>query len=420
MRLSIGAMIVIGLAYVFITPPMKVPDETLHFFRSAAIARGHMIPNGGGRPDSASIPQGLKTLVWVMSWVDKNGKFNKPQYEAAIRIPLEPVKEPTVEFPSWYTPVPYLPQAFAFGVARIANIRPLIAFYAGRVFNLAVALTLIAIAMRVATSYRNIIAATALLPMSIFELASFSADAMTFALAVLFTALLVEGGGTAALIVVAFLLGVCKPAYFLLAFLVFAIPGRTLRSKVGVLASMAIATVVAFWYAHMAAYQQRGGMPIDPASQLACVIHDPMRFARLAVADIAGHSRYYLEGLIGRFGLNEFSLPIAVVILEILTLFAAALTIKRTLTPVGRLVATAIVIATVAGVMLSQYMVWSIVCGDAIEGVQGRYFLPILPLALLAIGFSIPRLRLDARVIAAIALVCNAFAFVAILRRYWI
>ena len=94
---------------------------------------------------------------------------------------------------------------------------------------------------------------------------------------------------------------------------------------------------------------------------------------------------------------------------------------RRTLPPTlaARCVAIAIVIATIAGIMLSQYMIWSIVCGDAIEGVQGRYFLPILPLALLAIGFSIPRLRIDARVIAVIAVVCNAFAFVAIIRRYW-
>ncbi|MDQ6800594.1 MAG: DUF2142 domain-containing protein [Acidobacteriota bacterium] len=420
MRFSIAAMIVIGLAFVFITPPMRVPDETLHFFRSAAIARGHVIPRGGGRADSASIPQGLKTLVWVMSWVDSSGKFNRKQYETAIRIPLEPVKEPVVEFPAWYTPVPYLPQAFALAVARIANVRPLIAFYSGRIFNLAVAITLIAIAMRVAASYRNIIAAIALLPMAMFEFASWSADALTMALAVLFTALIVEGGATAALIAVAFLLGLCKPAYFLLAFLVLAIPGRTLRSKFGVVTSMAIATVIAFAYAHLAAYQQRGGMPIDPASQIQCVMHDPMRFLRLAIADLGVHGRYYVEGLIGRFGLNEFPLPTAIVAIEILTLIAAALTSKRTLTAVGRLVAIGIVIGTVAGVMLSQYMIWSIVCGDAIEGVQGRYFLPILPLALLAISFSIPRLRLDARVISAIAVICNAFALVAIIRRYWI
>jgi hypothetical protein len=104
MRLFVVTTIVLGLAYVFVTPPMRVPDEHLHFFRSAAIVSGHVIPRGGGKPDAAHISQGLKTLVWVMSWVDKDGKFTRSQFETAIRIPLEPVKQPAVEFPAWYTP----------------------------------------------------------------------------------------------------------------------------------------------------------------------------------------------------------------------------------------------------------------------------------------------------------------------------
>ncbi|HYS55034.1 MAG TPA: DUF2142 domain-containing protein [Thermoanaerobaculia bacterium] len=418
MRLLIATMAVLGLAYVFVTPPMRVPDEHLHFFRSAAIANGHLVPTGGGKADSAPIPQGLKTLVWVMSWVDSSGKFTRGQFQTAIRIPLEPIKQPVVDFPAWYTPVPYLPQAFAVVVGRMFNIRPLIIFYAGRIANLAVAIVLIALAMRLAPSYQNIIAATALLPMAPFELASWSADALTLAVAILFIAIMVEGGGTAALIVFAFVLGLCKPAYFLLAVLVFAIPGRRLQAKFAVVASMAVATIVSFGYARAASFQQRTGLPIDPAAQLQCVIHDPLRFARALLADVAIHGRYYLEGTVGRFGLNELPLPTIIVILEVVTLIAAAMTSQRVLNPVGRLVAILIFIVTAAGIVLSQYMVWSIVCGDTIEGVQGRYFLPIVPLALLAIGWN--RWRFDPRVLAVVALVCNAFAFAAIVRRYWI
>jgi uncharacterized membrane protein len=86
----------------------------------------------------------------------------------------------------------------------------------------------------------------------------------------------------------------------------------------------------------------------------------------------------------------------------------------------NRLAGIAIVVATAGGILLSQYMVWSVVCGDTIEGVQGRYFLPVMPLLLLAIGFPASRLRLDARVFVAIAALCNAVAFVAMIRRYWI
>ena len=86
MRILLATMTFLGLAYVFITPPMRVPDEHLHFFRSAAIANGHLIPHGHGKADSAQIPQGLKTLVWVIS--------TRQSFQTAIRIPLEPVKQP--------------------------------------------------------------------------------------------------------------------------------------------------------------------------------------------------------------------------------------------------------------------------------------------------------------------------------------
>jgi len=409
MRILLATMTFLGLAYVFITPPMRVPDEHLHFFRSAAIANGHLIPHGHGKADSAQIPQGLKTLVWVIS--------TRQSFQTAIRIPLEPVKQPVVDFPAWYTPVPYLPQAFAAVAGRIFNIRPLIIFYAGRMANLAVAIVLIALAMRMAPSYRNIIAATALLPMALFQFASWSADALTLAVAILFIALIVEGGGTAALIVFAFVLGLCKPAYFLLALLVFAMPARRMRAKIFVVASMAFATIIAFAYARAASFQQRTGMPIDPAAQMHCVVHDPMHFARAMLSDIAVHWRYYADGTVGRLGLTELALPTAIVVIEVVTVMSAAITSKRVLNTAARIVAIGIFIATAVGVVLSQYMIWSIVCGDTIEGVQGRYFLPIVPLALLAISWN--RWRFDPRVLAAVAVVCNAFAFAAIVRRYW-
>src|SRR5438445_1709182 len=378
MRILLATMAFLGVAYVFVTPPMRVPDEHLHFFRSAAIANGHLIPTGAGKADSAHIPQGLKPLVWVMSWVDKDGKFTRRQFQTAIRIPLEPVKQPAVDFPAWYTPVPYLPQAFAAVAGRMFNMHPLIIFYAGRLANLAVAIVGIALAMRVAPSHRNIIAATALLPMALFEFASWSADALTLAVAILFIALMVEGGGVVALIVFAFVLGLSKPAYFLLALLVVAMPGRRMRAKISIVASMTVATMIAFAYAQAASFQQRTGMPIDPAAQMQCVVHDPMHFARAMLSDIAVHWRYYVEGTVGRLGLYELPLPAAIVVIEVLTLIAAAITSKRALNASARIVAICIFIATAVGVVLSQYMIWIIVCGHTIEGIQGRYFLPIV------------------------------------------
>ena len=111
-RLPLIAALIFGVAYVFMTPPFAVPDEELHFWRAAAIAMGHVVPNGGGKPDSAHIPQGLKTLVWVMQ--------TTKDFQLAYRIPLEPMKEPPVQFPAWYTPVPFLPQALVVEIGAMS------------------------------------------------------------------------------------------------------------------------------------------------------------------------------------------------------------------------------------------------------------------------------------------------------------
>lgn len=84
-----------------------------------------------------------------------------------------------------------------------------------------------------------------------------------------------------------------------------------------------------------------------------------------------------------------------------------------------RATALAITVMTVAGILLSQYLIWSIVCGDVIEGVQGRYFLEVLPLALMALALPRMRWRLSPWVIVTVAVACNGTALMTLIRRYW-
>jgi len=69
----------------------------------------------------------------------------------------------------------------------------------------------------------------------------------------------------------------------------------------------------------------------------------------------------------------------------------------------NRLLALGIFIATAAGVLLSQFLVWSAICGDVIEGVQGRYFLPVLPLLLVSMR---GRIRWQPSMMPVVAVAC--------------
>ncbi len=135
--------------------------------------------------------------------------------------------------------------------------------------------------------------------------------------------------------------------------------------------------------------------------------------------DVVTNGRFYIEEMIGRFGANEIKLSPFVVAVEIILLIAVALTAVTALRGRVRMAAVTITTITFFGILLSQYLIWSIVCGDAIEGVQGRYFLEILPLFLASISLPRFRWRISQWAIVAAAIACNSVALLTLVRHYW-
>ena len=422
--LVIAVAAVAGIAYAVLTPPFEVPDEVFHFWRPLVIANGQLLPQRRGEPDAGTIPLGAQNLVYVMSRTS-GGKYTREQMRVAAQSPLELGRPKLVRFPAWYTPVPYAPQTLAAIAMRLFALRPFAVFYLGRLINLAVALLLIALAMRAAPELGTAVATVALLPMTLAQYASWSADAMTIALAALLTALLIAGRAPRAAIVVALILALCKPAYFLIALLALATSHRK-AIKAAIIGASAAGTTLAFAYARLGAYAQRMNDPVDPAAQLRCLAGDPMRFVRAVAHDIPAHAWLYVEGLVGRFGgVAQVGLPGVVVMIEVALLAAVALNVgpasagPRSAKVRDTLFAALIVVVSIIGIFLSQFVIWSVACGEIVEGVQGRYFLPLLPLALSLMAFPRLRWRAGPSVIVAVAIPANAIALLRIARHFW-
>jgi uncharacterized membrane protein len=416
MVLAVAALL--GAAYAAATPPFEVPDEVFHFWRPMILAGGQFMPQRRGEPDAGVVPVGVKTLVYVLSFHTPEGKYTAKQMREAAAIPLETATPKPIRFLSSYTPVPYLPQTIVAVAARQFEIRPLIAFYLGRAANLICALALIALAMRIAPALAAPIAAAALLPATLSEFASWSADPLTIALAVLLTSMLLAQRVSPAAAAVALLLALCKPAYFLIALLVLAARARP-ATKAAVIASSAAGTLLALAYNSLAAYNQRMGVPIDARAQLACILAAPLHFAGTLARDLAAHGWTYLAQMTGRFGsVLQVGTPAAMIWAEIALLAFVALCAGVEVRGAFRAGAALVVAATIGGIFLATFLFNSIACGDAVEGVQGRYFLPLLPLAL-----TVPALRRARRgvapVIVAAAVSCNAVALLAIARHFW-
>ena len=410
----IGVAAVAGLAFAFVTPPLEVSDEVIHFYRPVVMAQGQLLPQRRGEPDAAMVPDGIKDLVYVMLTQRNGDRYSAEQMRLAAAIPLQVDAKKPIRFPSWYTPVAYVPQT----IAATLHLRPLIYLYLGRVLNLACALALVFLAMKIAPEYAGPFAAASLLPMTLSQFASLSADALTIALAFLLTAMLLAERVSAATIVVAFIAALCKPGYFLIALLVLATRARP-RMKAAVIGASAAGTALSFEYAHLAWYVQRMNDPIDPAAQLRCMFNHPSLFVRAVVNDFGEHARSYLEGLVGRFGgVQQVPLPLTIVLIEAAILLLAGLT-AAPLTRTMRLLGAAIVAASCFGIVLSQYLTWSFACSDVLQGLQGRYLLPLVPLAMALLALPRTRWRVGWQAIVAVALIANATALLRIARHFW-
>jgi uncharacterized membrane protein len=401
------AAAVLGTAYALLTPPFEVPDEVFHFWRPLVIANGQLLPQRRGEADAGTIPLGAQNLVYVMSQKGADGRYTREQMRVAWQSPPELHRPKLVRFPAWYTPVPYAPQTLAAIAMRVFDLRPLLVFYLGRLLNLAAALALLALAMRAAPELANVIAAVTLLPATLAQMGSWSPDALTIALATLLTAMLFRDRARPS-IVIAFALALCKPAYFLIALL---------RRKWPVIAASAAGTAIALGYARLGGYNQRLNDPVDAGAQIRCLLGDPLRFVRAVAHDVPAHGWLYVEQMIGRFGaVSQVRLPVVITVtLLVLTVGTGFILSRGRLKPAPTV---GILVLSVLGIFLSQFLIWSVACGEVVEGVQGRYFLPLLPLALTTL--AIPRLRsIPPAAIVAAALLFNAVALWRIVRAFW-
>ena len=408
MRLFVAIAALFGLAFVFLTPPLQVPDEAAHYWRACAIAHGTLQPAPQFGHGFTAVPAGEREL----------GIRGGRPFAEFRSIPYIDERV-VVRYPLSLSPLPFLPQAIGVAIGDALHLRPLAAFYLGRLLNLAASLALIALAIRVYRDARWIIAVCALLPMTLFMCASFSPDAMTMAMAFLAMALALAGSPW----VIAATIGValCKP-YLLIPLVVLAsASGAPAPRRRNIAIATAVAVIAGAFlsstFAKTSATFMRGF--VDERAQLANIAHHPLHVLAVVARDLAQHAVVYTRQLIGTLGWLNVPLPDVVIAAVAALLLLVALTTGPRLTVAQRVLAFVIAIASIITVELSEYIAWTAVGADVVEGVQGRYFIPILPLLLIAVSRpSTPRRWLPI-VIAIIMIIANAIALFALWQHYY-
>lgn len=422
-----------GFFMALVNPPFAgVPDEGAHYLRTLTIASGNVNCKGEGMVSSAALGLAEELKPVRVEGVDEE-KVSLGKIKRAL---LEKDSEEQIPFAGALcgsNPLGYVPQVMGVKVAEIMNFPALWGFYLGRILNMLSAVALTYLAIRLLPFGKVIFLLIALLPMALQQYASLSYDALHFSMLFLFTAyalrLATEKGNISRkemiiLGTLTILAANIKFGFIPILLLLFIIPWRKFSSRreygIFILSTIALSCLF-FWLGQKGVVSAEGAREgVYPSEQLSLVFKNPISFLYAVFFTIYDNAHFFLETFLYKPGWLKDSLPFLwyVAVLLGMILLVRSEDEKVDLEIKQRLVLGLTFLAGFLFIFLSLYVFWTKVGANKIQGVQGRYFLGILPMFLLAFyksTFSFRSNRVRKHINAAIIIfVVLSFIFAAI------
>ncbi|MBJ6978557.1 MULTISPECIES: DUF2142 domain-containing protein [unclassified Luteimonas] len=422
--LAFGSMLLLGGQILHALPPNGVPDEPAHLSKIAKMHGGVLLGDSGHEPvvDVAA----MYGELW--GGVPRPEALDRSVLERQLEQPLACDRAPRALPRSADQYAPHLYVAPTLAMAASCGMGASFGGFldTARIFNLLLGAFLVAFGIRQAGHGKWALFIVAMLPMTISQVASISADSMLLSLTLCFIGY-VSGvasgkvGWSQARIVLPLLavgLAFAKPgAAWILAAVLFCYPAfRDNRRR---FAALAATSMLLPWLIHVgwtlwSAGNAHYGPGVDPEQNRALLLEQPGVVARMAFNTFLGDGLPHLyNSMIGRLGWLDIPLSPWAYVAGGWMLFASVWTNPDDM----RLPMWVRVLALMAAggslllLALPLLLTWTQPGAPVIQGLQGRYFLPTLAfvlvfcalratpvarLVLLACVLCAPMLSLDA------------------------
>lgn len=415
------ALFMWGGIFMLIFTPFSVPDEVYHFIAAYQLS-DILLLNGPG--DGQSLPMRSEDLE-LLDNLPYTLSVSRDAYPVVIdglldsEVQSDMVNYAYSSIPSSLAENPIqdrLAPAIGITISRILGLNATLTFYAGRICSLVLFVTIIHFAVKHIPLGKPAMMSASLLPMALHLAGSYSYDSFTIAITFLFIALIMEmiigkqeitGKQVVVATVVAALLAPCKVVYSPCVFLVLFAKKELFKSKRDSL--IAKSTIIGAALVSLMAFKAVDLLPmvINPIEgsavdirgneagefyDLAYAIQNPastmMVYLRTMISKIEHMTRATVGGELGWFQENiSASTYIIVAIYSVLMLSCFSEQKKNFMLSTKLRTACAVIAAICwIAVMTSMFIGWTFITENEIQGIQGRYIVPILPLILIAIS----------------------------------
>ncbi|MCI8402359.1 MAG: DUF2142 domain-containing protein [Lachnospiraceae bacterium] len=396
-----------GILYSLVFVPFTAPDEYAHFASAYRLSNQMMRQKAVDDEGMVLVREGDAAQLWTdldeETYRDVYGRF----------FAMDPGRE-RIAYGHRTMDVAghaYLPQAVGITLGRLLSLGQVLTIYLGRLCNLAFFALCAWLSIRLAPFGKMAFFGTAMLPMTLELVSSLSYDAFAIGLGMLYTAYTLglaydkPSVGRREVLTLGLLLALlapCKMVYIPLAGLCFLIPKekfgdkKTYRKAAAAVAACMVIGVLAINLDKILVYFQGTEDPVEWAGGVAgysisVVLSHPLRAAGVIARSLIRQFPAYAGSMAGSsLGWLAYEVDETLILFLLVWTVFAALPVgtgkgEAAVMPVRhRLWSLTFCLASVAATLLIMLLSWTPLDSPVVTGVQGRYFLPILPLALLA------------------------------------
>lgn len=384
---------ILGVAFILILPVGQSPDDIMHFRRAYGITEGVLIPsvineNGGvGSAVPADTEEVLETFP-------EAGHYGEVVEELGSGVVEK--TEQAYNNTALYNFVCYIPQSLAIMIGKMFGFSTAGLAYFARIFNFVLWMVLIYFAIKLIPKFKKIVLFIALLPITLQEATSLAPDALAIGLGIFLISYVVylaygrkeklSRKELALLYTMAGVMGFCKIVYLPLVLLYLIIPEERFGSKKKKLIHLAIigALVVVLnlaWLAVSSGFLMEFNPGVNSKEQLVWIMSHPFGYVVVIARTIVANMQLWTSNMLGmHLGSFVFNLP-SVIFLTSFAMFVVLFAQRDETLKIKKLdrivfIATFLIITML--IFTSLYIQWTAVSAPTIDGIQGRYFLPIL------------------------------------------
>lgn len=407
-RIFAGLAFCIGLFYLFLITPLAVSDEP-HHYQSSYQLSNYLLFQNPEYGDSTDFDY----EQYVGHWNVSSG------YERMINDIGMPRKEGS----SILIPKPrnldyfiaYLPQSLGIAVGRLFKLNFTSIFFVGRFFNLIFYSLCIYYSVKEIPHFKTMLGLISIMPMSLHQAASYSYDGFINGMSFVLIALVLQGiykQGTILkkemnrILLISALLIPAKVVYLPILFMLFLIPKNKFPSEKSRLKEIFIVflaniLILVFWRIQLLHNFTLTSDTLNWMGEhnynLSFVFNHPIYTVEIFVRTLYCFGWHWVKASIGYALCGQtLFLPVCIAMLYMIILWFSALNIQgeeKEIALKNRLWLLFISVLVVFLVMLALFLGWTSNTSTVVLGIQGRYFIPIIPLLTIALSNNVVVLK---------------------------